>query len=183
MSAERPAARPGSFRPATFLALALVLAVGAVVLVARAVTPASVVLEESGVRVELAYSGGAQGEVVAVFRPVHAGFHLYGPELPRDGIDGAGRPTLLEVKTGSAWRAIGPLVPEPTTTPMLVPTFDRAFPIFPEGPATLRLSVERDTTASGSADLVVSVTYMACSFSGLCLAPVIGREVNVPTRP
>jgi hypothetical protein len=168
-------------RPATFLALALVVAV-VVVLAARAISPASVVLEESGVHVELAYSGGAQGEVVAVFRPLETGFHLYGPELPRDGIGGAGRPTLLEVKPGSGWRAIGQLVPEPSTTPMLVPTFDRAFPIFPEGPATLRLSVERDPTASASTDLIVSVTYMACSFSGLCLAPVIGREVTLPTR-
>ena len=181
MTSDRARVRSRSSRSATFLALAVVVAV-VVVLAARVVTPATVVLEESGVHVEIAYTGGTQGEVVALFRPLEAGFHLYGPELPRDGIDGAGRPTLLEVKTGSGWRAIGALVPEPSTTPMLVPTFDRAFPIFPEGPATLRLSVERDPTASGSAELIVSVTYMACSFSGLCLAPVIGREVTLPTR-
>ena len=133
MTAEPRAVRSGVSRSATFLTLALV-AVVVVVLTARAFTPASVVLEELGVQVELAYSGGTQGEVAAVFRPLRPGFHLYGPELPRDGIDGAGRPTLLEVKPGSGWRAVGLVVPEPTTTPMLVPTFDRAFPDLSGGP-------------------------------------------------
>jgi hypothetical protein len=177
----RSSARPRVHRFALFLVVAAVGALAAVV-ASVALAPASVGLLESGVRVDVRYSGGDRGEIVAIFRPVEAGFHLYGPELPREGIGGAGRPTLLEVKAGSAWRVTGPLVAEPSTTPMLVPTFDRAFPIFPEGPATLRLPIERDTAAPGGADLTVSVTYMACSFSGLCLAPVIAREISVPIR-
>jgi hypothetical protein len=160
----------------------LIGAVAVGVLATRALTPTSVVVEESGVRVELTYTGGDRGEVVAVFSPLDAGFHLYGPELPPDGIDGAGRPTLLEVPETSPWSSTGTLLAEPPRTLQSLPSFDRPFPIFPDGPATLRLRVERDPSASGSTDLIVSVTYMACSSSGLCLAPVIEREIGVPTR-
>jgi hypothetical protein len=167
-------------RLAAFLALAVAGIAVVVVVATLAFAPASVTLEESGVHVELRYTGGDRGEVVAVFHPVDAGFHLYGPELPREGINGAGRPTLLEVSAGSAWHATGPLVAEPATTLVLVPSFDRAFPIFPDGPATLRLPLERDASAPDT-ELTVSVTYMACSFN-VCRAPVIEREIRVPTR-
>jgi hypothetical protein len=162
------------------LVLAVVLAMAFVA--SRILTPTSVALEESGVHVELTFTGGSQGEVVAVFHPLDVGFHLYGPELPRDGIDGAGRPTLLELPATSAWSRIGPLAAEPPRTLQSLPSFDQPFPIFPDGPATLRLPVELDASAPAGADLVVSVTYMACSSTGLCLAPVIGRHITVPTR-
>jgi hypothetical protein len=162
------------------IAVAGILVVAA--LVTRIVPPTTVVLEDSGVRVELTYTGGSRGEVVAVFHPLDAGFHVYGPELPRDGIDGAGRPTLLELSEASAWSSTGPLVAEPPRTLQSLPSFDQPFPVFPDGPATLRLPVELDASAPPGTDLVVSLTYMACSSSGLCLAPVIGREISVPTR-
>jgi hypothetical protein len=162
------------------VAVASVLVVA--VLVTRIVSPTSVVLEDSGVHVEITYSGGSRGEVVAVFHPLDAGFHVYGPELPRDGIDGAGRPTLLELPPASAWSPTGPLAAEPPRTLQSLPSFDQPFPVFPDGPATLRLPVGLDASAPPGTDLVVSVTYMACSSSGLCLAPVIGRQITVPTR-
>jgi hypothetical protein len=164
------------------VALALVGVLLTAVLATRIVTPTSVAVEESGVHVEITYTGGFRGEVVAVFHPLDAGFHLYGPELPRNGIDGAGRPTLLELPAASAWSSTGPLAAEPPRTLQSLPSFDQPFPIFPDGPATLRLPVELDASAPVGTDLVVSLTYMACSSSGLCLAPVIGREVSVPTR-
>jgi hypothetical protein len=164
------------------VAVALVGVLVVAVLASRIITPTSVALEESGVHVELTYTGGSRGEVVAVFHPLDAGFHLYGPELAREGIDGAGRPTLLELPGVSAWSSTGPLAAEPPRTLQSLPSFDQPFPIFPDGPATLRLPVELDASAPVGSDLVVSLTYMACSSSGLCLAPVIGREVTVPTR-
>jgi hypothetical protein len=136
-------------------------------------------IEEAGVRVNLRYVGD---EIVAVFEPLQAGFHLYGPELPRDGIDGAGRPTLVELADRSAWHATGALEATPIRTLQRLPTFDEPFPVFPVGPATLRLPVER-SGESANAPLVVGVTYMTCSDTGICLAPVEGRRVSLPTPP
>ena len=180
MTGARSFERSRFTRLAAFIGLAMAGIAVVIVVATLAFAPASVTLEESRVHVELRYTGGDRGEVVAVFHPVDDGFHLYGPELPRDGINGAGRPTLVEVSAGSSWHATGPLVAEPATTLMLVPTFDRAFAIFPDGPATLRLPVERDA-GTPDAELTVSVTYMACSFN-VCQAPVIEREIRVPTR-
>lgn len=165
-----------------FGAAAVVAVLGVTVVATRILAPTSVVVEDSGVRVELTYTGGHRGEVVAVFHPLDAGFHVYGPELPRDGIHGAGRPTLLELPPASAWSPTGPLAAEPPRTLQSLPSFDQPFPVFPDGPATLRLPVELDASAPPGTELVVSVTYMACSSSGLCLAPVIGRQIRVPTR-
>ena len=172
--------RPARLLPVVALVLVGVLALALVA--SRTLTPATVVLEESGVRVELSYVGDDRGEIVAVFRPLQAGFHLYGPDLPRDGIDGAGRPTLLELSAVSGWSPAGELQSEPATTLQSLPSFDRPFPTFPDGPATLRLPVELVDATQQNGELVVQVTYMACSSSGLCLAPVIEREIMVPIR-
>jgi hypothetical protein len=174
--------RPGPAGLAAIVTLVLVGAIALALVASRSVTPASVVLEDSGVQVELSYAGGDRGEVVAVFRPLQAGFHLYGPDLPRDGIDGAGRPTLLELSAVSGWSPAGPLQSEPATTLQSLPSFDRPFSVFPDGPAKLRLPVELVDATQQNGDLIVSVTYMACSSSGLCLAPVIAREISVPIR-
>ena len=184
MSAERAKVRSGFWRSrrVALVFVAVAVALVAAVLATRIVTPSSVALEDSGVHVEITYSGGSSGELVAVFHPLDAGFHVYGPELPRDGIDGAGRPTLLELPPASAWSPTGPLAAEPPRLLQSLPSFDQPFPVFPDGPATLRLPVELDASAPPGTDLVVSVTYMACSSSGLCLAPVIGRQIHVPTR-
>ena len=182
MSGTTRARGGGIPRPAGILVLAIVGAIAVVLVASRLVAPASVVLEESGVQVELSFVGDDRGEVVAVFRPLQAGFHLYGPDLPRDGIDGAGRPTLLELSAVSGWSPAGELQAEPATTLLSLPSFDRPFPVFPDGPATLRLPVERVDAAQQDGELVVQVTYMACSSSGLCLAPVIEREISVPIR-
>jgi hypothetical protein len=182
VTGTRRARRSGIPRLAGVVALTLAGALVLVLLASRLVVPASVVLEESGVRVEVSYVGDDRGEIVAIFRPLQDGFHLYGPDLPRDGIDGAGRPTLLELSAVSGWSPAGELQSEPATTLQSLPSFDRPFPTFPDGPATLRLPVELVDATQQNGDLVVQVTYMACSSSGLCLAPVIEREIKVPIR-
>jgi hypothetical protein len=182
VSGSSRARRGGVARLAGAVAAVGVVALALAILASRLATPASVVLEESGVQVELTYTGGDRGEVVAVFRPLQVGFHLYGPGLPRDGIDGAGRPTLLELSAVSGWSPAGELRSEPATTLQSLPSFDRPFPVVPDGPATLRLPVELVDPTQQNGELIVSVTYMACSSSGLCLAPVIERETSVPIR-
>jgi hypothetical protein len=170
---------------AAAIVVAAVVGAGAIVAI-PAFAPTSVSMEQSGVRVEIVFSGADRGEVVAVFRPLDAGFHLYGPDLPREGIDGAGRPTLLELAPDSAWHATGNVIADPETTLLSLPSFDRPFPVFPDGPVTLRLPIERDAAATGAHGdtvLTVSVTYMACSSSGRCLAPVIDQALTVPIRP
>jgi hypothetical protein len=163
--------------------IAIVVVIAAVIgglVVTTLVDPASVSLEEAHVRVELSYTGGDRGEVIAVFRPPD-GFHLFGPDVPPDGVDGLGRPTLLEVAPGSAWSRTGVVGVAPRTTLMMVPTSGHALTIFPDGPVTLRLPIARDAPAAPDARLTVMVTYMACDFSR-CLAPVVERQITVPTR-
>ena len=55
--------------------------------------------DEGGrVTVELSAAWGDDGLLVirGVFTPEDAGYHLYSINLPRNGVDGLGRPTLLE---------------------------------------------------------------------------------------
>jgi hypothetical protein len=145
-------------------------------LVVRPVPSAGATIEDSGVRVEVRHIA-SDGVVEATFTPLREGFHLYGPDMPRDGIDGAGRPTLLELAPGSRWRATGPASSDPAASLQTMPTFDLPFPVFPAGPATLRLPVRPPSDAA--ADLSVAVTYMACSDAGICLAPVEGRVIPI----
>jgi hypothetical protein len=173
--------RPG--RRGVILGAAIIATLGVALLLERPAvpgigdSPAAATIEEGGVRVELRHLAD-DSVVEATYTPLRDGFHLYGPDLPRDGIDGAGRPTLLELAPGSAWRAGGPVTTEPATTLQTLPTFDDPFPVFPAGPATLRLPVERAADNS-LGELRVSVTYMACSDAGICLAPVEGRVVTI----
>src|SRR5438552_3527953 len=54
---------------------------------------------ENGVAVEITLSQDKPGHrsLTAVFTPTDKDFHLYSKDLPRNGIQGVGRPTLLEV--------------------------------------------------------------------------------------
>jgi hypothetical protein len=157
---------------------ALVIAVVAVsFLLLRPGTSSGATIEEAGVRVDVRHLA-SDGVVEATFTPLREGFHLYGPDLPREGIEGAGRPTLLELAPGSRWRASGPVSSEPTTSLQTLPTFEDPFSVFPAGPATLRLPVQ-SAANGGDAELSVAVTFMACSDAGICLAPVEGRIITI----
>jgi hypothetical protein len=122
----------------------------------------------------------SSGTLVATFTPDADGIHLYGAELPPEGIDGAGLPTLVKL-TDHAWRTTGPLVASMAAEPVTLAGFDEPFPIYPDGPVTLRLPVER-TTASGDAAIGATVTFMSCTSSGVCYLPVRDQSVEVPAR-
>jgi hypothetical protein len=130
------------------------------------------------VAVELALEHDAAGTawLAGTFTPTRQGFHLYGKDLPKEGLRGIGRPTLLEIASGESMRAAGPVQADRATSDLLVPELGLRFPVYPAGPVTLRRPVT--FTRQGSAPAELSVTYMACT-EGSCLAPAIDRRVRV----
>src|SRR5215216_8117281 len=58
---------------------------------------------ENGVHVDIALEQDANGAflLASTYTPVDAHVHLYSADLPRDGLNGAGRPTLLELPAQS----------------------------------------------------------------------------------
>jgi hypothetical protein len=120
------------------------------------------------------------GVLVADFIPTESGIHLYGIDLPKAGIDGAGRPTRVTV-SDSAWRSTTGSSASVSVTSVTFAGFTEPFPIYPDGPVTLRLGVERTATSDdGSID--ATVTFMACTSTGLCYVPVEDHAIAVSTR-
>jgi hypothetical protein len=120
-----------------------------------------------------------QTTVVADFRPLQDGLHLYGTALAMDGIDGAGRPTRVDV-VDAGWRAIGPAQASELAEDVALAGFDEPFPIYPDGRVTLRQAIE----SSGDLDdgrIDLSITFMACSSAGVCFAPVERHAVSLPS--
>lgn len=110
----------------------------------------------------------------ATFTPPE-GYHLYSKDIPLTGIDGVGRPTLIELTPTSQLNAAGDLresvkAQEPDFEP-------KALLIYPAGPVTLSLPVELPT-GNGWTEAEVQITYMACSASQ-CKLPVVGKRVLI----
>ena len=133
---------------------------------------------EHDVSVEIALERSRSGTtwLVGTYTPSRATFHLYGKDLPKAGIHGVARPTLLELVSSASIRPAGSLVADRPTIDLHVAVLGSTFPVYPEGPVTLRLPVT--LTARDSATAELSVTYMACS-DRTCLPPVIDRRIAV----
>ncbi len=133
---------------------------------------------EHEVAVEIALERDQSGKtwLVGTYTPSRATFHLYGKDLPKAGIHGVARPTLLELVSSASIRPAGPLAADRATIDLHVAALGSTFPVYPEGAVTLRLPVT--LTAKDSATAELSVTYMACS-DRTCLAPVIDRRIAV----
>jgi hypothetical protein len=125
-------------------------------------------------------SSGGVRTLVAEFRPSQPDLHLYGLELPATGIDGAGRPTRADV-ADAGWQAVGSPVASVTAADVAIDGFSAPFPIYPEGPVTIRQQVEPSGVADAVAGIDVAVTFMACSTSGVCYLPVERQILAVPT--
>ena len=125
------------------------------------------------VRLQRATNG--QVFLTATFTPLEAGFHLYSKDMPRNGVHGLGRPTLLELSPNSKMQGVGAL------TESAAAGVSNADPtgvlVYPEGPVTLSLRVNLPA-GNGLITDEVSVTYMACSANG-CKAPVMGKIIPV----
>ena len=113
--------------------------------------------------------------LTATFTPLEAGFHLYSKDLPRNGVGGLGRPTLLELSPDSKMQAIGPVA---ESVPANISSADPSGTlIYPNGPVTLTMPVRLPAGRALTAD-EISLTYMACSAGG-CKAPVIGKMIPI----
>ena len=130
----------------------------------------------NGVTVSIRLSRAKTGafSLVATFTPPK-GYHLYSKDIPRTGVRGQGRPTLIELPAGSKMQASGTLTESVgANVPGYVP--DGA-PIYPPGPVTMTLPVRLPDQA-GWLDDQVSLTYMACTQLE-CSAPTVDRRVRV----
>jgi hypothetical protein len=110
----------------------------------------------------------------ATFTP-DKGYHLYSKDIPREGVYGQSRPTLMELTPQSQMRSIGGLTASVADEVSSMGT-DRLL-VYPAGPVTLRLQVTLPPGTGRYADQL-SVTYEACSQT-TCLTPVIERMVKV----
>ena len=110
----------------------------------------------------------------ATFTPPK-GYHLYSKDIPRSGVTGLGRPTLLELPGNAQMRPTGPLT---ESILAIDPPFEpKALLVYPSGPVTLKLPVDFPGTSQPFED-TISVTYMACTNTG-CKPPVVGKLVPV----
>ncbi len=159
---------------AAIAAVIVALLAGRWALTAPALPLAS--FSEHGVRVDISLERSRLGAQVlaARFTPEAPSGHLYSLDLPRAGVDGVGRPTLLEIPPQPGLRALGPPQADRSPVSRQLEGFSAPLPIYPDGPVTLRLPV---AAAGGPATL--SISYMACSSEGYCLPPVVGRAVTV----
>ena len=104
------------------------------------------------------------------------GYHLYSMAIPRTGVDGLGRPTLLELTESSLVTATGTLMESVSAE---APDFGpKELLVYPAGAVTLRLPVELPP-GDGWIEDEIQVTYMACSASQ-CKPPVVNKRVLLP---
>jgi hypothetical protein len=133
---------------------------------------------ENGVHVDIALEQDANGQLLlaGTYTPVDAHVHLYSADLPRSGLNGAGRPTLLEIPVQSGVRSIGQLSADQPVILDQFATLNTAFPIYPDGAVTLRLPIVL-SSSNAPAAINIKVTYMACSSTGFCLPPVENKPI------
>ena len=104
------------------------------------------------------------------------GYHLYSKDIPITGIDGLGRPTLLELTSNSTTKATGTLIEDIKSE---VPDYGpRELLVYPAGAVTLSLPVELPPGDDWIED-ELQVTFMACSASQ-CKPPVVAKRLLVP---
>lgn len=131
---------------------------------------------ENFVEVVVALSRSSDGAYLsATFTPTEGNLHLYGKDLPRKGVDGLGRPALLELAPDSILQAAGELV-ESAPAQNLLPDAPGLL-MYPEGSITLTLPVVLPEGSEWFDDHVL-ITYMACSGYN-CRPPVEGRRVSI----
>jgi hypothetical protein len=172
--------RPAHLFP-IFLALALLglwsaaCARDQVPALGEAVTLTEFTENKVSVQIELARGASGGFQLRGVFIPP-AGFHLYSKDIPRGGVDGLGRPTLLELSAESKLQALGELT---ESAPVEPPAFEPfALLVYPAGEVRLSLEIALPPGDSGWTDESVSVTYMACQ-GQVCLPPVMGKVVAI----
>jgi len=103
------------------------------------------------------------------------GYHLYSKDVPLTGVNGLGRPTLLELTEESEIIAIGRLTESVEANE---PDFEpKELLVYPAGTVTLNLPIQLPP-GNHWMDEEIKITYMACSASQ-CKLPVVGEIVPV----
>ena len=132
---------------------------------------------ENKVTVTIALSHTENGQAIlsATFTPQTPSLHLYSKEIPRNGVEGLGRPTLLELANNSTLKANGELIESVASQ---LPPFDpKELLVYPAGPVTLSQPVLLPEGNNWINDIVL-VTYMACDEQG-CRAPVQQKPIVI----
>ena len=111
----------------------------------------------------------------ATFTPQNPGLHLYSKDIPKTGVEGLGRPTLLELSEGSSLQALSELAESVAPQAPNTPPFELL--TYPAGPVTLSLPVLLPDGNAWSDDEVI-VTYMACDEQG-CRPPVQQKPIAI----
>lgn len=88
-------------------------------------------------------------------------WHFYHEDLPRGGLDGIGRPTLLELPEGGPLRATGPQLID-AAVKQLPSGLGFDVPTYAAGPITIRLPVELPV-GEGPVAATALLTYMVCN--------------------
>ena len=133
---------------------------------------------ERGVRVSVSLQENPSRRtwLTATFTPTTSATHLYGKDLPRQGINGLGRPTRLAVVAGTGVTVTGALVADRTVRDDRLEALNTTLQIYPPGAVSLHLPVRLETGRPLRAEL--SISYMACGTNG-CLPPVSDRRLVV----
>ncbi len=136
---------------------------------------------EKGVSVQVVLEKDQAGQtwLAGTFTPTQPRFHLYSKDLPRTGISGVGRPTLLEVIAPEDLRPIGSLQADRPAQDLYFDVLQQSFPVYPDGAVTVRLPVDKPDRATIPIEL--AITYMACSDT-TCLAPVENKHISATLR-
>jgi hypothetical protein len=128
----------------------------------------------NGVTVSVTLLPGSDGqrELLATFRPLRPGFHIYSVDLPAQGVDGMGIPTRVTVQGGLT--AVGKPSANRAIRLLRMTGLQAPIPVYPDGPVTFTLPVRQ--TGSHQAEVIVS--YAACS-EARCLMPVAGKAIRL----
>ena len=140
-------------------------------------------VEDSGVKVTFFLAEEENGKhwLRATFAPLEIGYHVYSKDLPADGIDGIGRPTLLELSENSAITDVGELTVDKKVHNLASPLNEDGFPVYPDGPVTLSLPFTMKPDTNGTFDVMAMITYMACTKTS-CNPPVEGKAVKLTLK-
>ena len=140
---------------------------------------------DSYVNVSIVLERNEAGDAVlaATFSPTESDAHLYSMDLPREGIDGLGRPTLIELPDSALMQEAGELQESLPAEEDEVAADLPALPVYPAGVVILRLPVLLPEAQGGLVNDQVLITYMSCTPRG-CHKPVLGKlvDVRVPGR-
>ena len=122
--------------------------------------------------------------LIARFEPP-AGFYLYSKDLSMQGVNGVGRPTLVELNESQQALQHGELS---TPSPLkLKREGGEIYPHYPAGAVEMALPVRLPQgKAEDNTEIALHLTYMTCEeASGVCLRPVERREIriNIPNSP